>query len=558
VNRKIPGFILILQYFAAPLFAGPLEFIYPTTPMPWGIIGFLLGVWFLTLGVVFFLLRLVVGDKKAKLPVNTRQQFEKTYAEKLREDFKKKNLALDEKLLELRRHFSMIFMKIKNLTSTLDPDELFKATVEILYNELSANRFILFLYDPKKGELYPFRWMGYDDTIQHTLVISAKREHILPFALKKRQMIYRIAAMDDPETRGLVEREPITNTLLALPLYSPSEIEPYGVIHIESFSDDRIEFDETELKFYSSLSTFIGMALCNSNVFLQTRSELTSAKKVSERELSEKKKLKEVFSKYVSSELVDTLLENPNSVKLGGTTKQASILFSDISGFTEYSSKLQAEQVVATMNEYLSKMTEVVLQYNGEIDKFIGDAVMARFGVLVNLPCPGLAAVKAALGMLEELKELQALWTQQKREYFSIRIGIASGPVIAGNIGSEKRQEFTVMGNTVNLASRLEGLNKDLHTTILIDEATYQQVCNEVRAVSRDKIAIRGFEGQIRVYEVLGYHDTSQTRSKVISIREKMTVPKTITPLSKDKIPDIEIISLTPEDNLETKNKKKE
>ena len=151
-------------------------------------------------------------------------------------------------------------------------------------------------------------------------------------------------------------------------------------------------------------------------------------------------------------------------------------------------------------------MTEIVLDNNGEIDKFIGDAVMARFGVLADLPSAPLAAVRAALAMLEEVRHLQARWAQEGREGFSIRIGIATGPVLAGNIGSERRSEFTVMGTTVNLASRLEALNKELKSSLLVDEPTYELISNEVRAVPRENVKVRLHRARRRLEERIRVH----------------------------------------------------
>ncbi|HNV70859.1 MAG TPA: adenylate/guanylate cyclase domain-containing protein, partial [Candidatus Ozemobacteraceae bacterium] len=312
----------------------------------------------------------------------------------------------------------------------------------------------------------------------------------------------KLAAIDDPETRGLVGRDPLPELLLAIPIAVPGQA--FGVIHVEAFQDQRVEVDDADLRFFASLTSFMGLALSNADIFLQTRDELTSTKQLSEKEMAEKKQLKEIFSRYTSAELVETIMSNPGSINLGGTRKEATILFSDIAGFTNFSAQLTPEQVVTTMNEYLSAMTEVVLENQGEIDKFIGDAVMARFGVLANLQNPGMSAVRAALGMLEALKKLQEKWAQENRQIFTIRVGIASGPLLAGNIGSERRQEFTVMGTTVNLASRLEALNKELKTTILIDEKTYYQVYQHVRAIPRDDTRIRGLEGTMTVYEVKG------------------------------------------------------
>ncbi|MBI3038602.1 GAF domain-containing protein [bacterium] len=425
---------------------------------------------------------------------------------------------------DLKQHFALTFMKIRNLSTTLDPEEIFKGILSILSQEMASDHFILFLYDREKDELFPFKWLGYPDEIKDKLNIPISTEHLLTYAFKIRQQIYREEALNDPETSNLTNREPLRSTILAIPI--TTGVEALGVIHIESFSDKRASIEAEDLRLFASLGTFMGIALNNANVLLQTREELTSTKQVSERELAEKRQLKEMFSRYASAELVETLIKNPKSVNLGGSTKIATILFSDIAGFTNFSSKLSPEQVVVSINEYLSRMTEVVLNHQGEIDKFIGDAVMARFGVLVDLPSTGIVAVQAALAMLQELWKLQARWLQEQREVFSIRIGIATGPVLAGNIGSERRQEFTVMGTTVNLASRLEALNKDLRTTILIDENTYRQVIGHFQVLPRENVSIRGLEGKITVYEVLGARDNSQNKSKVVSIRGKIATPK--------------------------------
>ncbi len=477
-----------------------LTFVTPASPAPWTLTILLFSALLGVSGVLFFLLRHLTGEKTLKLPFEKKRALEKGYAEKLRLEFQKRNEELNQQLLEVRRRFALVFMKVRHLATTLDPQKLFVSIMEMLSTEVGASKFILFLFDKERDELYPFRWEGFPDTIRQEAVISVHHEHVLTWAFRKQQMVYKLAAIDDPETRGLVGRDPLPELLLAIPIAVPGQA--FGVIHIEAFQDQRVEIDDADLRFFSSLTSFMGLAISNADIFLQTRDELTSTRQLSEKEMAEKKQIKEIFSRYTSAELVETIMSNPGSINLGGTRKEATILFSDIAGFTNFSSQLTPEQVVTTMNEYLSAMTEVVLENQGEIDKFIGDAVMARFGVLVNLQNPGLAAVKSALGMLDALKKLQARWAQENRQIFNIRVGIASGPLLAGNIGSERRQEFTVMGTTVNLASRLEALNKDLKTTILIDEKTYYQVYQQVRAIPRDDTKIRGLEGTMTVYEV--------------------------------------------------------
>lgn len=294
---------------------------------------------------------------------------------------------------------------------------------------------------------------------------------------------------------------------VAIPLFTHNR--RFGVIHIESLQDSAPELTAIELRFFQALSTFMGMALENANIFLQTKSELTSSKHMTELEVAEKKCIQEVFSRYTSPDLVRKLMKNPRSISLGGVNREATILFTDISGFTRFSSGLSPEEIVGLMNRYFSRMTEVVMANKGEIDKFIGDAMMVRFGVLGPLENPGLAAVKTALGMIEELELLMQEWRNEGREGFSIRIGIAGGPVLAGNIGSEQRMEYTVMGSTVNLASRLEALNKELGTTILINSRVQEQIKGFIGSKPMGERSIRGFPEPESVFEVLRAQETA-------------------------------------------------
>ncbi|MFZ2955492.1 MAG: adenylate/guanylate cyclase domain-containing protein [Candidatus Ozemobacteraceae bacterium] len=498
-----------------------LVFINPTNPFQWGLLVFAVALLILEGAAILYILRYLTGDSAAKLSVESRKILEKSYLEKMRIDFRRKQEQIDNQMREYRRRFSTLFMKVRHLSTALEPEKIFKGMVELLTQEVGIGRFIIFLHDREKDELYPFRWNGYPDDIRNTLSIPLKQPHILTFSFTRRQLVYRFLATGDFETCGLVGRAPLEDELLALPIVTADKA--YGVIHVDTFNDGRTEIDEEDLRFFQSLGTFLGMALDNANILVHTRGELSSTKALTEHEVAEKKRLQEIFSRYASTELVDTLMKNHGSINLGGAEKNATILFSDIAGFTNFSSRLSPEGVVKAMNQYLSRMTGVVLDHQGEIDKFIGDAVMARFGVLVDLPNPGLCAVRAGWAMFEELKLLTAEWQKEKREGFTIRIGIASGPVLAGNIGSERRMEFTVMGTTVNLASRLEALNKELHTSFLIDENTFQQVKSDFRAVPRENIAIRGLDAHLTVYEVLGVHEVNK-RGKIIPLREKRSL----------------------------------
>ncbi len=216
----------------------------------------------------------------------------------------------------------------------------------------------------------------------------------------------------------------------------------------------------------------------------------------------ENRKIKSVFSKYVSKQVVEQLLKNPD-VKLGGEKKVITVMFTDIRGFTAMSEKMDPKQVLNVLNEYLSAMTDIVFENEGTLDKFIGDAVMALFGTPVYYKDHALRAVKTGLAMQKKLDELNKKWASEGRTTLKIGIGVNTGEVVAGNMGSLKRMEYTVIGDTVNLASRLESLNKDLGTSFLISESTYEQVKDRIKVNKFEGVKVKGKELQLTVYEVL-------------------------------------------------------
>lgn len=218
----------------------------------------------------------------------------------------------------------------------------------------------------------------------------------------------------------------------------------------------------------------------------------------------EKRKIKNIFSKYLSSNVVEELIKSED-IKLGGERKEITVLFSDIRGFTSISEKLIPEEVVSILNEYLSEMTDAIFINGGTLDKFIGDAVMAIFGTPKFQKDHALRAVKTGFLMLKKLNILNEKWEKQGKQKFKIGIGINTGIAVAGNMGSLKRMEYTVIGDTVNLASRLESLNKELDTQFLISESTYKLVKDFVRVKKHENTSIKGKQERIDVYEVIDF-----------------------------------------------------
>jgi len=217
--------------------------------------------------------------------------------------------------------------------------------------------------------------------------------------------------------------------------------------------------------------------------------------------LQERDKLKTTFGKYMTEAVMEHLLAG--KVQLGGESLTATILFSDIRSFTSISEKMDAKQLVSLLNEYFTEMVDVVIKENGVVDKYIGDAIMAVFGAPVPRPDDPLHAVRAAVGMRTALAALNVKLKARGVPEIKTGIGVHTGEVIAGNIGSEKRMEYTVIGDAVNLASRLETATKELGAPVLISDDTYQLVKDHVEARAVKEITVKGREKPVMTYEVL-------------------------------------------------------
>ena len=223
----------------------------------------------------------------------------------------------------------------------------------------------------------------------------------------------------------------------------------------------------------------------------------------------QKRGIRNAFQYYVSPRVVSHMLEDVNGLSLGGERKILSAFFSDIRGFTKISENLSPEELVEFLNEYLSEMTQIVLKYEGTVDKYMGDAIMAFYGAPVDQPDHAVIACKTAVDMMIRLKELQVGWEARGLPRIDIGIGINSGEMSVGNMGSRERFDYTIMGDNVNLASRLESLNKFYGSNIIISEFTHN-TCAECREDAwtvreLDTVRVKGKEQPVRIYELFGY-----------------------------------------------------
>ena len=215
--------------------------------------------------------------------------------------------------------------------------------------------------------------------------------------------------------------------------------------------------------------------------------------------------LKKAFALMVSPELVSEILKDPDRLKLGGEKREITTLFSDIRGFTSLSEKLSPEELVAILNEYLSPMTNIVLEEGGTLNKYIGDAIMVLCNAPLDLSDHPKKGCIIALRWVKELEKLNEEWKKEGRPPLGIGVGINTGDAVIGNMGGDLRFEYTAIGDTVNLASRLEGMNKVYGTVIIATESTQKLVQNDFLFRELDMVRVKGKERPVAIYELMDF-----------------------------------------------------
>jgi adenylate cyclase len=199
--------------------------------------------------------------------------------------------------------------------------------------------------------------------------------------------------------------------------------------------------------------------------------------------------LRETLSRYVSSDMAEEILKNPESLQLGGQRRHLTVLFADIQGFTSLSEKMDPAQVVEMLNTFFTQMVDIVFEHQGTLDKFLGDGLLAFFGAPLEVPQAASQAVACAVGMHQRLHAMQA---QEAMPIQGIRVGVNTGEAIVGNIGSHKRMEFTIIGDVVNVASRLLDVAREQDAPIVIGEGTYREVEGNFSLKPGPSVVLRG------------------------------------------------------------------
>jgi len=241
---------------------------------------------------------------------------------------------------------------------------------------------------------------------------------------------------------------------------------------------------------------------------LQTRVKAMLKSKFYRQQLLEKNALLErILTRWHSREVVDRVLDDASLLKLGGTRSAVSVLFADLSGFTRFSESVPAEQVMDTLNQTFSRLTRIVEDNRGTFDKYIGDCLMAFYGAPISFGNDALNAVRSAAQMQEAFRELQTQWKGQPQGDLGLAIGINSGEAIVGNVGSEKLMEYTVIGDTVNVAARLQ--SKAERGQVLISESTQALVADVAVTKSWGETGLKGRAKPVPVFELVRVFKTA-------------------------------------------------
>ncbi len=222
--------------------------------------------------------------------------------------------------------------------------------------------------------------------------------------------------------------------------------------------------------------------------------------------VKERRFIKQAFGQYIAPELVEELIKDPKKLEYGGSQKEISMLFADIVSFTPYTESHAPKETVDILREYLTNMVNIITENKGTLDKFVGDEIVALFGAPVELDDHAYYACKAALEMKQRVRELHKKWNDERKDPFDIGIGINTGDVTVGNLGSEQIFDYTAIGDNMNAGARIEALTRDYETenNIIISDSTYKQVKDKVETKFIDEATVKGKKNVIKIHELIG------------------------------------------------------
>lgn len=368
------------------------------------------------------------------------------------------------------------------INSVLDMDKLLNLIMDMVIKVVEAERGFLMLKDPETGELVFKVARNMDEEIKDKSLLTVSSGITGRVVREGKPVLTTDAQSDERFSAQASVMDNKLRSVMCVPMTVKNEV--IGTIFVDNRMLSGVFTDKT-VKLLSSFAHQAAIAIENARLY---------------ENVAEETKKRSNLQRYLSPTVVNDIINKKEDLVLGGERIECSILFTDICGFTSLSERLEPEVIVKMLNEYFTEMTRIIFANQGTIDKFIGDAIMAVFGAPVFTPKSAQNAVKAGVDMLAKLTELQKKWEAEGSPSFKIRIGINTGVVVAGNLGSIERMDYTVIGDNVNLASRLESNATPM--TALISDTTYSKIKDIVVAEEKEPIKVKGKEKPIKTYEV--------------------------------------------------------
>jgi adenylate cyclase len=397
-------------------------------------------------------------------------------------------LKIEEDLSILERSNKVLFVLYeisRQLNTITDFNELLQKIMDLIFMVIDADYgFLILTSDEEKDDLIPVVVKCKDEKLKAKEDLKASRT-IVNKVIQDKVSLLTSNAMDDSRLdhgKSLILQQ--IKSAMCVPLWKKDTI--IGVIQLESIRIAN-QFTQDDLQLLQTIGSQMAMVIEQASLNEQIREE---------------EQMRNRLERFHSPQVIDMILKSGQETKDDIMEPQdltATILFTDIIGFTRFSEEMPPREVSLILNEYFSKMTDIVFEFDGTLDKYIGDSLMAVFGAPMEKEGDAKRAILAALKMRQELTVMMTKTKKDKR--FNIRIGINTGRVVAGNIGSPRRMDYTVMGDAVNVASRLEEIA--LPNQVLIGEETYRHVKDQFKVKKVGPKKVRGKREEITVYEVL-------------------------------------------------------
>jgi adenylate cyclase len=388
------------------------------------------------------------------------------------------------KILEKENNLLKLLLAVgKTLSSVLMPDEIMHRVMELVFQMDNVERGFVMLRDDKKG-FKPAVLLYKDERRKAEARGVALSTTVTERLMNDRVplLIYDVGTDERFSTSQSLRISGIRSAMCA-PLIYKDRV--FGIFYVDCLSKP-YAFSQEELGIFSVIAAEAAMSFDNA------RSHEELARSVVQRQ---------AFERYLSPNIVDKILANPDEIHLGGENQTVTILFSDIRGFTRMSEKMEPHAVVELLNEYFSEMTDLIFDSGGTLDKYLGDGIMAVYGAPLPKPDDALRATKTAMEMQRALAALNREWENRGQQPLRIGVGVNTGPVTAGNIGSPKHLDYTVIGDAVNLASRL--CSNAAGGQILVSDSTYLLLNGRIPAQRLEPIRVKGKETPVELHEIL-------------------------------------------------------